>query len=184
MINLLPDDTKVQIRAARTNVVLVRYILIIILGISFLLLVVGGAYVILSNTKAAAQAVIDTNDSKTSPYAAVQTQADSLRSSLATAKNIFDQEVDYTKILSNIASTLPNGVIIDKFTLSSASFGTPVTWQIYAKTSENAVAVKEKFQVSPLFSNITISTLSASSAVAGYPIAATVTVTLNKGVSL
>ena len=51
MINLLPPEEKRQLRAARTNTLLLRYNLSLVGAVVFLGLAIGVTYVYLSNTK-------------------------------------------------------------------------------------------------------------------------------------
>ena len=58
MINLLPDNYKKQLRAARANVTIARYTGVIVLAFGFLVLVLFGSYLLLSQTKASADLLI------------------------------------------------------------------------------------------------------------------------------
>jgi len=77
---------------------------------------------------------------------------------------------------------MPEGTVIEKIDLDAASFtGTPVSLKAYAKTNEAAVALRERFQNSPLFSNVNFESVSDSAdGVTGYPISVSLTLTLNK----
>ena len=185
MINLLPDDAKAEIRAARTNITLVGYLTAIGLAIAFLGLICSAVYLMLMNTQAAATAVVAENTSKTTAYSSIRSQADNLKASLASAKIILDKEVDYPKTITGIANAMPAGVVLDNLTLSPATFGVPITLQAYAKTSADAIRLKENFQRSALFSNVTFVTLTSDtkSAANGYPVSISMSLTLNKAVS-
>ncbi|MEP7204864.1 MAG: PilN domain-containing protein [Candidatus Saccharibacteria bacterium] len=186
MINLLPDDAKVEILAARTNVILVKYIIVLSLGLIFLCSISLVVYFVLLNTKAGAQATIDFNTSKSASYSSVKTAANDLTSSLATAKTILDKEVDYTKILTNIAQVMPAGVVLDSLSLSPTTFGTPITLQAFAKSTEAALALKTNFQQSPQFSNVTIVSMSDTTQgqTSDYPKTVSLSLTINRSPSL
>ena len=184
MINLLPNDVKKEIKAARTNVSLLRYIFVLGAGIAFLCFIAVGVYFILMNTQTNADSAIKDNQSKTSSYSSSQAQAQALRASLANAKNILDKEVRYSKVITGIAALMPSGAVIDSLSLSPTTFGTPTTLTVYAKSTEAALSVKNSFQASPLFSNVAfVSITNASQAQSNYPITAILSVTINKGVS-
>ena len=185
MINLLPDDTKVQLRAARTNVLLVRYILVIFLAFAFAMLILVGAYFLLNLNKASAQQIIDANDTKAGVYSDTKTQVDALSAKLAEAKGLLDQELLYSKALENIGQQVPAGTIIDKISLDATSFnGTAMTLKVYAKTTAEALAMRDNFQNSPFFSNVSFQTVSdTNGGIANYPVSATLTVSLNKAIA-
>ncbi|MCD8561578.1 PilN domain-containing protein [Candidatus Saccharibacteria bacterium] len=182
MINLLSDERKDEIRAARVNVILVRYIVIIAVAIVFLLGSLALSYAILEVTRQSAQAQISANDVKSDVYKETREQVESLGQSLQTAKTILDNEVPYSKVLTGIGQLMPEGTIIDTVTLTSASFsGSPTTLKVYAKTSEAAVALQSRFQSSPLFSGVSFQTIEESDeTIDGYPVSVTMSLTLNK----
>lgn len=182
MINLLPDNKKLEINAARTNIILVDYILILFLGVAFLCLISAIVYSTLMSTKESAENVIADNKAASSSYDSIRTEAASLRSELTYAKTLLDQEVLYTKVITNIAKVMPSGTVLGALSLGSTTFGAPTTLQVYAKTTEDALKLKSNFQQSPFFSDVTFQSLTSSTQnnTAGYPIAATLSVVINK----
>ena len=91
MINLMPDEAKKEIRAARVNVVLIRYSIIIFLAFLFLVLLQLRSYVALTQAKDSAQQLINANDTKAAVYSSTKAQVDALSSSLSETKSILDQ---------------------------------------------------------------------------------------------
>jgi hypothetical protein len=182
VINLLPDDAKRQIRAGRTNVILLNYIIITILAVLFLFGATAASYFVLNNTKTNAEVVIKDNRARSTTFVSVQKQAESFRTTLASTKKILDKEIVYTKLITSIAGAMPNGVIISTLALSPSILGAPTTLQAYGKTTADALKLKDNFQKSPLFSNVNFQIVSqgVSSAAAGYPIGISLSLTLNK----
>ena len=182
MINLMPDQAKKEIRSARVNVILVRYMTIILLAFGFLVLLLAGSYFILMQTKQSQQQLIEANAAKADVYSSTKAQVDALSSSLSEAKSILDQEILYSKVLVNIGQQMPPGTVIDKISLNTASFtGTPLTLKAYAKTTDAAVALREKFQTSPIFTNVNFESVSdTSGGIAGYPVSVAMTLTITK----
>lgn len=182
MINLLPDDSKKQIRAARSNVILMNYVVIIILAVVFLVGVFAAVYIVLTNTKSNAETVIKDNRSRTTSYGTVQQQTAALKQGLASSKLILDQEVVYSKVLTGIAGAMPSGVVINNLTLTPTTLGSPITLQAYAKTTADALELKDSFQKSPLFSNVSFQSLTpgVASIASGYPIGISLSLVINK----
>jgi len=181
MINLLPEETKLEIRAARLNVILLRYIIILGLAVAFLVVVTFGSHFVLGTVEASAQTVINSNQTKASSFGSTQSEANALTANLQNAKSLLDANVDYTKILTSIAALVPNGVVLDKLAISPSTFGTPTSIQAYAKTTQAAIALKNAFSSSPLFTNVSFQTLSSTTGITGYPVNAQLAVTFNKG---
>lgn len=183
MINLLPDSTKKELRAARTNVRLLNYIFMLGLGIAFLITVCVAVFFVLNESKTSAENLISENQSKSTALGSVEAQGNALRLSLTNAKTILSQEVLYTKVLTGFASFIPEGVVIDSLSLSPTTFGTPINLQIYAKSNEAALALQDKLQSSPLFSGINFQSLSSRSQSSDYPVSATLSIVINKSAS-
>lgn len=183
MINLLPIDKKAEIRAARTNLILIRYIGIILLALAFIMGSMYVAYTVLGFTKNSSDEVIASNDLKAGIYSSTKAQVDTLSASLAQTKQLLNNENRYSKVFVNIAQLMPPGTIFGKLTLDNTSFnGTPVSTKIYAKTSAQVVTLRENFQKSPLFSGVNFqSIVETGSTIEGYPVSADMTFTLNKG---
>lgn len=183
MINLLADESKREIRAARTNVKLVNYIGVLGLGVAFLAVISVGVYFVLMNSQAEAEKLLSQGKTKTATYTSIEAQGQALRNSLSSAKTILDQEVVYTKILTSIAALIPAGVVLDSINLSPTTIGVPITLQFYAKTTQDTLTLKDSFQASPLFSSVSFQTLSSTTSgkSSDYPVSTSLNVTINKG---
>jgi Tfp pilus assembly protein PilN len=181
MINLLPYESKKQIRAARSNVSLVRYLILIGVSMVFLAGFSATIYVVLVQTKASAENTTTTNESKESSYSAAEAEATTFRANLATTKTVLDQSVSYSNVMIAIAGALPAGVIIDSLTLSPATIGVPIALEAHAQNNDEALLLKKNFSESPLFSNVSIQSLSSDGDTdSNYPVAITLSVTINK----
>ncbi|MEO5950505.1 MAG: hypothetical protein ABIQ04_03590 [Candidatus Saccharimonadales bacterium] len=181
MINLLPLQNKKDIQAGRTNLLLVRYNILLVGALLFALAAVGVLYFYLSSAKASAEQTISDNKSKVGEYAVIETQASAFRSHLVTAKQILDQEVVYTKIILQISRLVPPGVVIDNLSLDPKTFGTASVITAHCKTASDATALKESFQNTTLFSNVHFENLSSTIGdTTGYPFTVSLNVTLNK----
>jgi len=182
MINLLPTDKKSEIRAARTNLILVRYITIILLATAF---IVGAMFIthrVLAMTKESSEEVIASNDLKAGVYSSTKAQVDTLSASLAETKVLLDQEVRYSKVFVKIGQLMNPGTVFGTLELNTDSFnGTPITTKVYARTSADAVAVRENFEKSPLFSNVSFqAVVESGGGIEGYPVSVDLTFTLTK----
>lgn len=190
MINLLPYEEKRQIRASRLNSILMRYFVIMWLGGFFVAAVFGTSYFSLMNTKTSAESLLTENQNKSSAYSSVQQQASQINANLSAANNVLSQQILYSKVLTGIAQITPQGTIIDKLTLSPSTFGTSISLQAYARSSDDALALKNAYQSSSIFSNVSIQNLSGGSGgsggspVAGYPVSIVLNVTINKYAAL
>lgn len=179
MINLLPPETKAQIAAARTNRLLLRYNVLLLVALAFLLASIVIVYFYLTNAKAGAEEAIADSRAKVSDYSAVETEANNFRQSLASAKQILDSDVAYTRVILEIANVLPSGIVLDTLNLDSATFGSPMVMTANAKDYAAILALKDSLQSSSVFSNVSIQSI-ASGTNGAYPLTASFSVTIRK----
>jgi len=186
MINLLPIDKKAEIRAARTNLILVRYITILIVATVFVLGAMYATTTILGFTKTSSEQTIAANDLRADVYSSTKAQVDALSASLSESKVLLDQEVRYSKAFVNIAQLMPPGTVFGKLELTSESFsGAPTSAKLYAKTSAVTETLRKNFEGSPMFTGVSFQTIVESgSGIDGYPVSVDMTFTLTKAAAL
>jgi Tfp pilus assembly protein PilN len=182
MINLLPPETKSQLGAARANLLLIRYNVLLLAAIAFMIAATGLVYVYLGNAKASAEATVTENISRAGDYGSVEAEAAAFRGSIANVKQILDNDTAYTGIILEIANVLPQGVVLDRLNLDSATFGTPTTLTARVTDYTTVLTLKDSLQQSNVFSNVSIQTIS-NDGVAPYPLSATLSVTIQKEVA-
>lgn len=183
MINLLPDETKKQLRAGRTNILLIKFIILLGIATVFLAMACMAVYIFLTSTKTASE-----NSAKTGQTnnltATVNQQAETLRTNLATASSILDQQIFYSKIVMGIAAVLPIGTVLDTLTLNSSTLNSPVTLSVKAKLNSDEPKLKANFDKNNLFSGYKlVSIVTDTSDISGYPITISISVTINKGLA-
>lgn len=180
MINLLPPENKRELRAARSNTLLVRYNILLLGALAFLFLATGIVYVYLNDAKAKAERTVAENQARTADYAAVERQAQAFRSNLATDKQILAGEVNYSKVVMQIAALMPKGTVLETLQLDAATFGTETTLAARARNYDAALSLKNSFQGSPLFSNVHFQSIAGGGDDASYPISVNLNVTIKK----
>lgn len=182
MINLLPPEEKRQLRAARSNALLLRYNIFLLGSVAFIGLSVGIAFIYLTTTKANAEHTVQVNNSKVSEYASIERQADTFRKNLATAKQILAGEVTYSQIILEIAHLLPSGAVLETLNLDASTFGSDTLLVAQVKDYNTAIALKNSFQKSSLFSDVHFQSIAAntSDTATNYPITVNLSVTFKK----
>ena len=178
MINLLPEDTKREIRAARANVVLMRYNILTVVVIVVIFLICALFYIILNNSQSNAVSTSSDNNEIVASYSDTKVQADEYRKNLTIAKSILANGANYTEVVFSITKLLPSGVILDGISVSSDTFGQQTSFTAQAKTYDKAMELKKNFQDSTVFSNVYFQNLT-DNATGEYPIAVTLSAKLN-----
>lgn len=179
MINLLPPETKKQIKAARVNSLLIKYLIVSLSAFGFIILSCLMLYVILINTatpKSTTSSIPSGSDSES-----LKNQIDGMYTSFSSAKSIIQQEISFSSIITTLGANLPDNVIIEKISLSKSNIGTPVSLSAKAKTSNDMAKVKDSLQKNTMFTAVEIkSQETATSASTDYPVTATISLVINR----
>lgn len=184
MINLLPPEDKRQLRASRANSLLLRYNILLLGALGFMLLAIGVTYVFLTSTQATAEKTVQDNQKEVTGFAEVQAQEKQFKENLDTAKFVLDKEIIYTRTILAIAKLLPSGIVLQNLNLDAQTFGTQTTLAVQAKDIATAVKLKTALEGSPLFSNVHFASIQSASGGGSYPVAVSLNVTINKEAAL
>ena len=185
MINLLPDETKREIKAARTNVILLRYNFFTLAALGLLGLFCAAFYLVLGNAQSSAASVTAKNQAKAQSYAKVRIAADEYRTNLTIANQILNNSINYSSFVFKLSQLLPKGVVLDNLSLSPSIVTTQTSFTARTTSYDKATELKETFQKSPLFTNVYFQTLTDNGASGNgqstkYPITVTISVKINK----
>lgn len=161
MINLLPPETKRQIRAARTNVVLYRYCLLIF----FTAILLGGVFTVGfladMNDRKMAEGLKAESEMAAQPYAKTKTAAENFAKDLTAARAILSNNSSFSKLILDIAAAVPAGVVLNNLTLTTTGKAdTPIDISGRAKSNQAAVALKNSLEASPVFEKVNIVNIS------------------------
>lgn len=181
MMNLLADERKDAIKAARVNVFLVRYIVIILLATGFICGALYVSYAVLGATMKNADSLIADNTDNAEVYKETSQKVAELSAKLDQTKVMLDQEIRFSQVLVSMGQLMPQGTILGDLTLTTSSFnGRPVEIKAYAKSTAEAAVLQRQFQDSSLFSQVTIESTETENEVDGYPVTITLSVIFNR----
>jgi len=184
MINLLPNEVKKQMRAARTNVTLLKYLFLLGCASAFLLLACSTSYVFIIANKPKVESNIKTDQTESVAYDAAKTQLNSFTTSFLNAKSILDQQVSYSNIITEIGAALPSGAIIENLSIVGSNLDSPISLQVKAKSADDASKIKDNLQKSAFFKDPSIQSVAAGQDNASdYSVTIIIKLTINKGVS-
>jgi Tfp pilus assembly protein PilN len=161
MINLLPPETKRQIRAARMNVTLYKYCLLIIATAALLGGVFAVGFLADLNDRRSAETYKTESEAAAAPYAKTKAQAEDFAKDLATGRTILTSNVSFSKLVLDIAAVVPSGVILNNLSLgTTAKADTPIDISARTSSYDGAVALKNSLEASPIFEQVNIINIS------------------------
>lgn len=162
MINLLDVETKRNIRAARLNIVLRRYVWAIIATFLFMALCFGVGYYVTLKDRDSAQRQLDVSKQEVARYAKVQKESAEFARNLTTAKAVLSSEIVFSDLVVNIAKTLPEGAVLSSLTIGAENIGSETS--ITARTvddNETPLKLKQALEDSPIFDNVSIANITS-----------------------
>lgn len=181
MINLLPPKLQKEIRAARSNTLLLRYVILLIGSLVFLLVALLATYMSLSTTASQADATKEENERKAIGFTETQAAASQLRSNLAAAKTLFESETRYSLALVRLSNLLPDGSALDSLQLSPSSFTESMALTVRIRDQQTAEALQSNFTSSPYVSNVSLGRITTTNS-ATFPYSAEISFTLNRSI--
>jgi len=160
MINLLPNETKKQLRAARTNTILIKYIITVLIAAAFLGLAFFVSYYIMNDSKITAENAITNVTASDTSYSPITTESNNFISNLSSAKSILGQQISYSTIIEKLLNALPAGVVLESpFSISNDTIKSPITFKAYAKASNNETTLKTNLQATSVFSGYSLQSI-------------------------
>lgn len=164
MINLLPPDSSKQLRAARHNATLMRFIIANCIVLGLIIVVYVAAFGLMKATELSNIASSTENQQRITSFQETEQTAKTYTDNLKLAKSIFDSELSHTTALHKIASSLPPGTVLTSLTLDSAMAGQPTTLLVLAKDQTAALAVKKNLEEAKVATDITLSSITTDTA--------------------
>ena len=159
MINILSPAEKRDIRAARINVVLLRYCIAVVLLALLCGLIYGLGFWIIAQERTATLEKIEAQSNQSRAYAAVEKEAEIFRNNLAIAKSILSKETTYSSFLTTLAAGLPDGTVLTQLSVGDVNMSGPKsTIVIEARTSNynKTLELKNSLERTSLFENVSI----------------------------
>lgn len=145
MINLLPKEDIRQLRAAKSNVLLRRYIVLSIVPALAILSCFILAFVFINAEKSNAERSIQETNQQLSNYQDTQKSALAFQSNINQAKSIFNKESRYSKALLRINQIVPDGIKINGLQLSPETIGKETTISAVVGSENEARKLRQAF---------------------------------------
>jgi Tfp pilus assembly protein PilN len=118
MINLLPPTLKEQLRYAKLNRLMLRYLRLLVLIVIVLAGVFGASIYFLNAQADRSAKVVETEKAEIASYAPTVTKARDAAERLNAIKYIQGTQTKFSLLLDDLAKVLPTGVSIDSITLT------------------------------------------------------------------
>ena len=161
MINLLGPEDKKQLRAARVNTILLRYYFLAILVIAGAGGILAGGFYIADQNKNSSKVELSQAENDTADYTTVRQQAETFSNNLKMAKQILATEVVYSKMITDIANTIPARTILTSLYLTPETISKKMELSFKTKSYDQGIQLKTSLENSDLFSDVSITNITS-----------------------
>lgn len=157
MINIISPEQKREIRAARINVILVRYAIMLVSLAVLIVLIYGLGFWLVGQEKKAVNDKLLSQTEQSKAYDAVEKEAETFRQNLTIAKSILSKETSYSTFLTTLASDLPSGTVLVNLSLGgTATAQKGLNLDTRANSYAKVLELKNDLEQSTLFENVSI----------------------------
>lgn len=184
MINLMPPLMKRELRAARANTVLRKYLTTSLVALVSLLVIFGGAYSINHMNYKQHKAQLEDSQQRLASLQDIRHKVKVYNESLTDAKQMFSNEIKLSKLVARISGALPPGSVMSNMSLDLEQLSKPLAITIQLDTIEKAPVLKRNFEDSGLFTQVILKDVSGAQGIStAYPYTASIEVALKPNVA-
>lgn len=159
MINLLPPQKLANIRIARGNTTLRRYLELMIALLVVVIAALVSSYYFLSAQKANEQAIVDSEMARVAELEPVQRQAEQLSATINTIASLSSRDVAFSNLLVQIGGLMPEGSVLTGLQFSIEDYDSPLAISAQIDTEAKAAILLKNLQSSDLFESAEIKTV-------------------------
>lgn len=188
MISLLPYSTRENLKYAKRNTMLLKYIAVLVFAGIFVGVYYIGVKSQINSIKTSSEEqinyTIQKDQSRINRENLAKTEEAAINNALSTAQKDLNNP-SYFKLLTAFSSSLPNGVIVKKLDFSNTTMQSPIQIQILATSNEAVSGIKESFaKNSDVFPKVSVESITSESGAESnskYTTTATLDLTINTG---
>ena len=160
MINLLPPQKLANIRIARGNTTLRRYLELLLALLAVIIAALVSSYYFLGAQKANQQSIVDTEMARVAELEPVQKQAEQLSATINTIASLSSRDVTFSNLLVQIGGLMPEGSVLTGLQFSTEDYDSPLIISAQIESEAKAAILLKNLQSSDLFESAEIKTVS------------------------
>lgn len=160
MINLLPPKRLLDMRIARSNTVLRRYVELVVFSILIIFVALAAAYYLLNRQQQNVKSTLETNQQKVAELEPVQKDAEELSATVNTISGLLSSNVKFSEMLTKIGGTMPAGAVLTGLQFSIENTNAPFVISAEVESEERAAVLRNNLLASGLFKSVDIKMIS------------------------
>lgn len=177
MINLLPPSMKTQLKYAKLNRQLIKYVWVVVIVIALILAMLGVTYFLIHREIGLTQAKLADQDQAIKVYGDIENNAKGLADRLKAISDVQKNQNHFSELFKEIASLTPSDVSIESLQIDSDK--NTATLTALSDNYTSAAGLRNQLAKSTRFSNVDIVDFKQPENGKGYEIR--ITIGLKKG---
>jgi Tfp pilus assembly protein PilN len=161
MINLLPPQKLANIRIARSNTVLRRYIELTLLSLAVILTALVVANYFMNVQQANVQRIIDEDQKTIAELEPVQKEAKQFSATVNTIAGLLTRDVRFSTLLEQIGGVMPNGAVLTGIQYSTDDLTAPLVISAQVENEQIAAVLLNNINASDLFASAEIQSINS-----------------------
>lgn len=161
MINLLPPQKLANIRIARSNTVLRRYIELTLLSLAVIVTAFITANYYMNIQQDNVQRVIETNQKTIKELEPVQKEAVQLSNTVNTIASLLTRDVRFSSLLEQIGGIMPNGSVLTGIQYSTDDLKAPLVISAQVENEQIAAVLLNNINSSDIFASAEIQSINS-----------------------
>jgi Tfp pilus assembly protein PilN len=156
MINLIPPKRLINMRIARSNTVLRRYIELLLMSAALVVLALVVSYYFLNHRQKNVQATLDIEQKKAQQLEPVQKDAQQLSATINMIAGLQSRNVKFSQMLTTIGGAMPNGTVLTGLQFSLENVDAPFVISAEVENESLAAVLRNNLLAVGLFKTVTI----------------------------
>jgi hypothetical protein len=120
MINLIPDNTRINTRYALRNTHLIRYTAVSIFTMLSIMVITGISILDMNSTVGGLQKQYSDESKKLESYKPLQAQGQELSDQISTISTLLNRQVTFSTLLPDVAKIMPPGAVLKQLDFSTS----------------------------------------------------------------
>jgi Tfp pilus assembly protein PilN len=175
MINLIPHNLKSERLYGRRNRILIGYIVALITAAVLVALTMLISIRFVGSEETSLKKTIDDNQIQITALESQIKDLSSVSSRLSTADKLYENNIEFSKLIPDIGSLLPQGTILNSLSLTGGNTD-PLSLDVDLLNADLAAVLQRNLVNSELFEAADINSISGKSGASNYRFTASVSV--------
>jgi Tfp pilus assembly protein PilN len=145
MINLIPDEIRINNRFALRNVKLARYTVVAILTMVSIAAITGLSILNMNRTENNLKQESDEQSQKLAAYKPLENKGKQLSNQLTTINTLLNRQVKFSELVPNIAKLMPPGAVLRELDFSTSDILAGGTTPAAGTSASSSVSAQKPF---------------------------------------